>query len=442
MKGRKKKIVIFLAVAVVVILVVGNMLVSGDKTTEVQAAKVEVIDIVEEVSASGYVQPQTKVNITSEVTAEIIGIPVVDGQMVIKGQLLVMLDTVQLQKDADQYRYSLNEIEARTEAARANFLQAEEEFDRQKQLYERNLTSETAFKDAQYGHINYKYSYEAMVSQTNQARARLEKAMDNLSKTRILAPMSGTITYLDAEVGEIAPAQTPYTQGKTLMTISNMSAFEVQVDVDETEIVKILNGQKAKIEVDAFPDTVFAGEVVEIGNTAIVTGAGSTDQSTNFKVKVLFTEANAKIRPGMSATADIVTNTRENALAVPYGAIVMRSLDADSLARAMAAGDDTSDISEGFVATAHAAPASDSTAMNEVDDEKDKKDIKGVFIVDGEKAKFIPVETGIADQKNIEITSGLKDDQTVITGPFRTLRSIKDGELIKTEMKNSKGGDK
>lgn len=433
---KNKKLWMILGAIVVVAIIVGNVVTSGEKTTKVKTELVEIIDITEEVSASGYVQPQTKVNITAEVTAEIINIPVVDGQQIFKGDLLVLLDTVQLQKDVDQSRYSLNETNSRMEGARALFKQAEEEYERQKQLFERDLTSETVYTNAEYAFINNKYSLEAMVSQTKSARSRYEKALDYLSRTSISAPMDGVITYVDAEVGEIAPAQTAFTQGKTLMTISDMSSFEVEVDVDETEIIKIVLGQEAKIEIDAFIDTVFAGEVIEIGNTAVMSGLGTQDQATNFKVKVLFKDFNTLIRPGMSATVDIVTNVAVDALSVPYGAIVMRSLDADSLAKA--------DDSGGLVSSAHAATTEDTLVVEEKPKKKgkkEKKEVKGVFIVKDGLAKFVPVETGIADQKSIEVVMGVNESDTVITGPFKTLRSIKSGDKIETEKKEEEDQD-
>lgn len=433
---KNKKLWMILGAIVVVAIIVGNVVTSGEKTTKVKTELVEIIDITEEVSASGYVQPQTKVNITAEVTAEIINIPVVDGQQIFKGDLLVLLDTVQLQKDVDQSRYSLNETNSRMEGARALFKQAEEEYERQKQLFERDLTSETVYTNAEYAFINNKYSLEAMVSQTKSARSRYEKALDYLSRTSISAPMDGVITYVDAEVGEIAPAQTAFTQGKTLMTISDMSSFEVEVDVDETEIIKIVLGQEAKIEIDAFIDTVFAGEVIEIGNTAVMSGLGTQDQATNFKVKILFKEFNTLIRPGMSATVDIVTNVTVDALSVPYGAIVMRSLDADSLAKA--------DDSGGLVSSAHAATTEDTLVVEEKPKKKgkkEKKEVKGVFIVKDGLAKFVPVETGIADQKSIEVVMGVNESDTVITGPFKTLRSIKSGDKIETEKKEEEDQD-
>ena len=433
-KGRKKLLLIA-AVIVVIIVVIWNLSVTGKKTTLVNIEDVLTKDITEEVSASGYIQPKTKVNITSEVNAEIIGVFVKEGQRVTRGTPLVMLDTVQLQKDVDQTEFAYDETRARTEATRSLFMQAEEEYGRQKELFDRKLISETDFNNAEYSYLNSKFSYEAMLNSTNQAKARYEKTLDLLNKTRIVAPMDGVITYLDAEVGEIAAPQTVYSQGKILMVISNLSAFEVEVDVDETEIIKVKNFQEAKIEVDAFPDTVFAGEVIEIGNTAIVTGAGSTDQSTNFKVKVLFREVHENIKPGMSATVDIVTNVREDILTVPYGAIVMRSLDADSLAKAKG---DTTEIA--MAADSSGNSENDSTiAGNGKKKDKEYKEVKGIFIVNEGKAKFVEVTTGIADQRDIEIISGITGDDRVITGPYRTLRVLKDGEFIEAT-ESERGG--
>ncbi len=433
MTKKKKVLLVGGIVLVVAIILIAFFQTGGEQKTSVTVEPVKTQDLNEEVSASGYVQPRTKVNITAEVTAKIINLPVVEGQTARKGQLLVLLDTVQLQKDVEQARFSLQEMESRTSGSEAIYLQAKEEFDRQKQLFERQLTSETSYKNAEYAFLNYKYSHEAMLSQTSQSRAYYEKALDNLEKASIRAPMDGVITFLDAEVGEIAPAQNSFTQGKTLMTISNLAAFEVQVDVDETEIIKIRQGQASKIEVDAFPDTVFVGEVIEIGNTAVMSGVGTQDQTTNFRVKVLFEKAHENIRPGMSATVDIETNTRKGALTVPYGAIVMRNPMADSLTGKS----DTSDTSGGLVASVHAASDQGDTSTS-VDDSK-KKEVRGVFVIRDGAAKFLEVTTGIADQKNIEIVSGLTQQDTVVTGPFRTLRTIKSGDRVQIEEKPKAG---
>ncbi len=447
MKKKSKKLLIIGVIVVVVVVVVMNITGNRKKMTPVQAEEVTITDLTEEVSASGWVQPETRVNITSQVTAEIIEIPVKEGQNVQKGDLLVLLDTVQLQKDVEQYEFSLNEMESRTEGARVLNQQSEEEYQRQKKLFEGDLTAQSVYDQAQYTYLNNKYSYEAMLSQTKQARARYEKAVDNLSRTRILAPMNGIVTFLDAEVGEIAAAQTAFTQGKTLMTISNLATFEVEVDVDETEIIKVKKGQRTKIEVDAYPDTTFNGEVVEVGNTAVVSGRGTTDQSTNFQVKVLFMDSNVDIKPGMSATVDIVTNEKKNIPTVPYGAIVMRSLDPDSLEKAMHepekgvayAAESSSIDNNSTLVNSETETEADSTKELNKEEKKEKKEIKGVFIVKDGKAEFVPVETGIANQKQIEILSGVTEGKTVITGPYKTLRTIKQGDNVEVTKKEKPG---
>jgi len=425
MKLKRKTYLIAGAIFILLIIVVVNVISSRKKTTQVQAEAVKKRNVVEEVSASGWIQPKTRVNITAEVNAEIIAIPVKEGENVTKGQLLIQLDTVQLQKDVENYRYSLNELKARTEAANSSYLQSEEEYNRQKRLFDKKLTSETLFRDAEYAYKSNKYNYEAMLSQTKQGEALYAKAEDNLGKTRIEAPMDGVLTFLDAEVGEIAQAQTAFTQGKTLMTISNLAAFEVEVDVDETEITKISTGQNAKIEVDAFPDSVFLGDVIEIGNTAVRNATGQ-DQSTNFKVKILFNENNQNIRPGMSATVDIISNTREKVLTVPYGAIVMR-MPRDTIEIG------TTSNSSGPGDVQAALPGANIADEDDDQGKEKEKELKGVFIMRNGKAKFVAVETGVADQKNIEVTSGLAEADSVITGPFKTLRTLKNGENVKAE---------
>jgi len=438
MKKRNKRILIIGIILVAVIVIGVNFAGNGGAGISVNAETARIDDLVEEVSASGWVQPKNRVNITSEVTAEIIHIPVVEGQRVSRGDLLVLLDTLQLSKDLDQATFAYEEIRSRTEAAKALYLQAEEEFERQKKLYDQGLISETEFKNHEYTYRNNKYSYEAMLNQIKSSRARLEKAEDFLSKTRIIAPMDGVITYLNAEEGEIAAAQTAYTQGVTLMTISNLATFEVEVDVDETEIIKIQNGQKAKIEIDAFPDTVFNGEVVEIGNTAVMTGANAQEQSTNFKVKVLFVDSGVNIKPGMSATVDIITETRLEVPIVPYGAIVMRTLDADSLARAENNENDSAGMADNEPA---AVPDSVDSLAGRDKEKGEMKEIKGVFRVREGEAEFVPVVTGIADQKNIEIVSGISAGDTVITGPFKTLRTIDNGDAVEVTMMSEFGED-
>jgi len=440
--SKKKLFLIIGGVIVILIIVIFNLTMSSSNAVKVQAEVVKTRDLVEKVSASGRIQPQTKVNITSEINGEVIALLVKEGDFVEIGRMLVVLDTVQLRTDVDQARFAVREVNARLEGAKTSLDQAKDEFERQQKLFENNLTSETQFKNSRYDYLNTKSSYEATLAQASQYQSRYEKQLDNLSKAKIVAPMSGIITYLECEVGEIAAAQTSFTQGKTLMTISDLSVFEVEVEVDETEVAKVKLHQKVDIEVDALPDTVFQGEVIEIGNTAMITGSGTQDQSTNFKVKVVFTDPHIDIRPGMSADVDITTHEKNQVLTVPFASVVMRSMDVDSLRRALQG--DTVDENTTGVAEVHAAEVTEEEekpSETAEDEEKEREEIKGVFIMRDGQARFVEVATGIADQKNIEVSSGIKEGDSVISGPYRVLRTIKDGDQVETEPKGMKKED-
>jgi len=445
-KTKKTMLIVLGGLAVIVALVFSLKISGGPPSTEVQVDLVKIADVSEKVSATGRIQPQTKVDITSQVSAEIVGLNVNEGDRVQRGDLLIQLDRVQLSSDVQQMQYSLDDITARAEAARVRRDQDQEEAERQKKLFERKLTSETDFTNARYAAENSEANYTSLLSQVKTQKARLEKARDSLDKTRIVSPMDGVVTFLNAEIGEIAQAQTSFTQGKTLMTISDLSVFEVEVDVDETEIAKIAIGQPADIEVDAFADSVFKGHVVEIGNSAILQGQGTQEFSINFRVKVRFEPTTARIRPGMSASVDITTSTAHNTPIVPYAAIVMRELPDDSLDKPDSARDDSS---EGvFVGDANAAEVNDSdinksdqndSASESVvvtDNDVEKKKKTGVFVLRDGVAHFVEIKTGIADEKNIVALSGLQKGDTVISGSFKTLRELEDGDDVKISQRS------
>ena len=432
--SKKKILLIIGGVIVVAGLAYMNMTMNTEKTTKVNIETAKDRELIEIVSASGRIQPKTKVDITSQINGEIINLLVKEGEHVNAGDLLIVLDTIQLRSNVNEANYAMSEIEAQLQGSEVTMNQNKEEFDRQKRLRAENLSSETQLTNAKYAYLNSLSAYDAMLARSHQVKSRYENQLDNLSKAKIIAPMSGIITFLDCEVGEIAQGQTSFSQGRTLMTISNLDVFEVEVEVDETEINKVALGQDVKIEVDAFIDTVFAGKVVEIGNTALISGNGSQDQSTNFKVKVIFNDENVRIRPGMSATVDIVTNKKGNALSVPYSAIVMRSFDLDSLEKAKNNIVDSNSES----VDKNAVHAADSNEVEKTDSEKEREELKGVFVVRDSKAQFIEVNTGIADSKNIEITKGVLKGDSIITGPYKILRTIKDGDKVEKIEKKKK----
>ena len=405
MKKRNKIIIILAVIAVIVIFVLANLLRSGEKSFKVEVEKVKKGDITSIVTASGKIQAKRNVKISAYIVSKIIDLSVKDGDAVKKGQLLVQLDPT-------RYKAEVEQAEAQMRMAGANLEQAKLVYDRQKQLFEKNLTSQEQFDNA-------KTSYHAAQAQYDQSKAALAQAQDDLSKTTITAPMDGVITELNAEVGEIVMIGTMNNPGTVIMTISDLSEIEAEVEVDETDVANLELGQEAKISIDAYPDTNFKGKVTEIGNTGRISGYGTQEQVTNFLVKVLLLDEVKGIKPGMSASVDITTDSRKGVLNVPIAAVVLRAEKEDTLKTKK--GEKSSSNPDSLKAT---------------DEKKKKKEKEGVFVVEKDQAKFEPVKTGISDQQNIEIVSGIKENDQIITGSYKILRNLKDGDKVKIVKKS------
>ncbi len=415
MKKKKKIIIILGVVLVVAIVIVANVLKSGEKTWKVQAEEVQKSDITSVVTANGQIIPITDVQISAYVPAKIIRLPVEEGDTVKKGQLLVQLDDT-------EYRAAMNQAKAQLASAKASLEQAQLVYDRKKELFERKLSSKEEYDMA-------KTELDLAEARHEQAVASLDQAKYNLSKTTITSPMYGIVTSLNAEVGEIVMIGTMNNPGTVIMAVSDMSEIEAEVEVDETDIAEVELGQEADIEIDAYPDTVFRGEVTEIGHSARISGLGTQDQVTNFLVKVKLLDDVPSIRPGMSASVDITTDSRLDALNVPIQAVVMREQKSDSLA--------------GKEEEKEGALASEDTAQKKANKKgkKEKKELEGVFVVQEGRAEFVEVKTGIADQQNIEIVSGINEDDLVVIGSYKILRTLKDGDKVKvTEKKGEEEG--
>lgn len=406
MKKRSKIIIIVGVLILVVVIVLLNLFRSGEKVYTVEADKVKKGDLASVVSGSGKVQAKKDVKIGATVPGLIISLPVKDGDIIKKGQLLVQIDP-------SEYRSAVAQATAQLNSAKANFEQARLLHERQQKLFEKSLTSKEQY-DASLT------QYNVAKAQYDQSQASLRQAEDLLAKTTITAPMDGKITELLKKEGEMVTGAT-YNPTE-IMTISDLSAFEVEVEVDETDIAETRLTQEAKIKIDAFPDTSFKGEVSEIGNTAKVTGYGTQDQVVNFLVKVLILDEVKGIKPGMSASVDITTASHKDVLNIPIAAVVMREEKKDSLNTKSKEGK-----SEALA-----------SSVKEEKDKKKKKEIEGVFLVEKGRAKFVPVKSGIADQQNMEIVSGLKESDQIITGSYKILRTLKDGDKVKIEKKIEK----
>ena len=398
---RRKRTLIFMAVVLVILaVVILNLQSRREKTVKVTVEKVKKQDLTSIVSASGEIKPKKNINISAQVPGRIIKIGVEEGQEVKAGDFLLKLDSTQYEANADRDRNFIQASKADLIQGEARLVRDKSAYDRQKRLYEEQLISKDALEGVKLEYDVSQAQVNAIRFQIKQAEANLKSTLDNLNKTVFNAPINGMITSLRVEEGETAIIGTMNNPGTVLMIIADLSVMEVEVQVDETDVVGVKLGQEAKIRVDAFPDTVFKGKVTEIGSSALqkVTGGSTTQEAKDFKVVVTLENPSQKLKPGLSASADIITARRNNVLAVPISALVLRD-------RA-------------------AAPSDRPDA---------KKEEEGVYTVDNGRVKFQTVEKGISGGMNIEITAGLKENQDIVTGPYASLRELKDGVLIKTE---------
>ncbi|MEE8417051.1 MAG: efflux RND transporter periplasmic adaptor subunit, partial [candidate division Zixibacteria bacterium] len=368
---------------------------SGVKKTKVTVEIARKGDITSIVTATGKVKAQADVDISADVMGRIEELPVEEGDAVKNNQLLVKIDDRSPRMDVAQARGSLLSAESGLEKSRLDL-------SREKGLFQKDLSSQALLDIVQ-------NAYEQAEALVQVYQASLDRAEDQLSKCTIRSPMEGIVTALNSEKGEIVVLGTMNNPGTVIMVISDLSAMEIEAEVDETDIARVGIGQEVEISLDAFPDTTFRGEVIQIGNSPKATGFGGSDQITNFMVKILILDEVENIKPGMTASVDITTDNREDIIKVPAGAVVMRP---------EGTGEDKDSKNDSN---------SDSLKIEEAEsdnDRKNKKDIDGIFIAENSEAKFVPVRTGIRDQQYVEITSGLSENDSVITGSYRILRTI------------------
>ncbi len=389
--SKKGKLFLFLGVVIIVaVMVFLNLKKSRGNVVEVNTVKVTRGDITRTVSGSGYVQPELDVQISARISAEIMEIFVKEGDNVEKGQLLVRLDR-------KRYVAQVEQAESGVQSSQASLKKTQADFARTKELFDQNLTTQADLDAAE-------ANMQLAQSQVQQSQASLRQAQDDLDKTSLLAPIKGTVTKLYKEQGEIAVGS--QFQADPIMTVSDLSQMEVLAEVDENDVVLISPNDKTKIEIDAVPDTVFEGRVSEIAHEATTRGRGTQEQVTNFEVKIAVNTHMKKLRPGMSATIDIITDTHKDVLNIPIQCVTMRVVKDDSVK----AGDDNSDKKNKSA--------------------NGKKEV--VFVVEKGTAKTVPVKTGISDDTNIEILSGLEEDQQVVSGSYKALSiTLKNGSQVK-----------
>ncbi len=407
-------------VLVAVVVTVSVMKSASSKVVSVQLARVRREDITSRVKAPGKIEPKTQVKISADIMGKIVHLLVKEGDPVHRGQLMLQLDDTQYRSLWDQARAAVASAQARLPETRTAWRVSEANYDRQKRLFAQKLLSTAEWEQAESAHEAARQALTSAEQDVSRASAALRAAADNVGKCQFLAPFDGVVSALNVEQGEIVITGTMNNAGTEIMVVSDLSRMQVRADVDETDVVDMKVGQKARISVDAIPDTTFDGTVTEIGNTAKRSITSTVEGQTNFEIVVVFDHQVAQVRPGMTADVNVETATHPAVLTVPIQAVVVRTQrELDKAAHAGTKG-------------AH-APKATANSLGADEDTVGKKDkeITGVFVVRKEIAQFVPVRMGISSETMIEVTGELKPEDLVVSGPYKALRELKPGGKVR-----------
>lgn len=409
------------------------LIAAGAAATMAKKGKAEVIPVTTEkaivktitqlVTATGKVQPETEVKISPEVSGELTDLPLKEGAPVKKGDLLVKIRPDTYVAQLDQQEASLAASQAAAVLSKAQLTKAEQDLHQAQEIYAKKLISDADFATTKTNYEVAKANHDSNLARIRQTEGSVSQAKEQLAKTTIYSPIDGTISSLTSEVGERVAGTGSY-GGAEIMRVADLQSMEIRVKVNENDIVNVKVGNHALISIDAFPGRRFNGSVSEIGNSGQASsGQQGTDDVTNFLVKIRITDRGVELRPGMSATADIETQTVENVVAVPIQSVTVR-----------AAGGLTSEQLQ--VQTAKAAQEKSGNSLDvaaergQAKRDRDKLQ-RGVFVKQGDTVKLVTVETGIADNTHIEIKSGLKAGDEVVSGSYAAIsRRLKDGSKV------------
>ncbi|HEX3276213.1 MAG TPA: efflux RND transporter periplasmic adaptor subunit [Gemmatimonadales bacterium] len=377
--------------------------------TEVRMEQVRRRDLVSAVTASGKIEAKTAVDISADITGRIIRLAVREGDLVTKGQFLIQIDPAQYQAAVSRAQGLVSSTEATLAQARANLDQAERAWNRARQLTQLgpNLIAPEAAEQARTSYDVAQATWQATRAQLEQSRASLQEARDNLSKTRLTSPIAGRVVRLAVEEGEVAVPGTFSRETGLLMTIADLSVILAKVQVDETDVVRLAPNDSVQVTIDAYPDTSFLGRVTEISHSAKLTetqtASGSNDRAVDFDVEVTLDNPPRDIRPDLSCTARMVTDTRANALSIPIIALTVRD---------------------------HERVPSENPNVDTTKLKRLGKEAEGVFVVRNNLATFRPVKVGIAGDEYFEVVSGLREGETIVAGTFQAIRDLKDGGRV------------
>ncbi len=419
-KKKKKKIILFSIIGVILLLIIIAVVVSSgkEKLVTVQTEKVMKRNITQVVTGTGVIQPVTKVDISAEVSGEIVQLPVTEGQSVSKGDLLVKIKADIYGERVQQQRAGVNYSRSQVEVAENNVKKTELELQRVQMLYDNGLVPQADLDNAKIAYEVAQSQLKSALANVSQNVAMLRQSSQDLTKATIRSPMDGIVSQLNSELGERVVG-TATMAGTTIMTIADLSVMDAEIEISETDVTQVKLGDTATIEIDAFPEREIKGVVYEIANTAKSKGLGTQEQIINFIVKIRILDKDVELKPGMSCNADIKVNAKSDVLSVPIQCITARE-DMDKNGNGEGEGDD-----EG---------------PKRITDENIKKKEKPkevVFIVEEgtpPSVKIIPVKTGISDDRYIEITEGLQPDMVIIKGPYKAIsKDLEENSKIKVD---------
>lgn len=402
LQRRKKPLLIVGVLTIITVIIIFNMQSQREKALNVTVEKVKRVNLTSTISASGEVKPKKSVNISAHIPGRIEKIGVIEGQRVSNKDFLLKLEATQYEANADRDRARIQALKADLIRTVAVLERDEKYYERQKKLYDQKLISRDQLESSQAQSTVSNAYHEAILFQIKQAEASLASTLDNLQKTVFYSPIDGIITSLRVEEGEIALVGTMNNPGTVLLTIADLSVMEVEVEVDETDVVGVEINQDAEIRVDAFPDKIIKGKVTEIGSSALQNTSVS-QESKDFKVVITLENPPANLKPGLSASADIITARKQGVLAIPISALVIKEREAEQ-------------------------------EMDMDADQQRENQQEGVYIVVKDRVKFQSVQKGIMGEMKIEIVSGLKEAQEIVVGPYSALRELKDDKLIKANI--------
>jgi len=405
-------------VVALVVLVVGGIVAfrinqSKKAATEVRLEQVGRRDLVSAVTASGKIEAKTSVDISADITGRIIEIAVREGDIVKRGQFLLQIDPAQYEAAVARAQGVVASTQAILLQTRASRDQAQRAWNRAKQLTElgENLIAPETAEQAQTALEVAEANYQSTKAQLEQARAGLQESKDNLAKTRLTAPISGRVVRLAVEEGEVAVPGTFSRETGLLMTVADLSVILAKVQVDETDVVRLKVRDSVAVNIDAYPDTTFSGRVTKVSHSAKVTptqtASGSNDRAVDFDVEITLKSPPADIRPDLSCTARIVTDTRNNALSIPIIALTVR--DHEKIPNESEPGPVVDTLRARF----------------------QKREAEGVFIVRDGAATFRPVKVGVAGDEYFEVVDGLREGETIVAGTYQAIRDLKDGAKVR-----------